>query len=569
MEKPIIKWLNWEKESFDDATRLDKPILLKIGATWCHWCHVMDDTTYSDPGVIEVVNRDFIPISVDNDSRPDVNERYNMGGWPTTAFLTPDGIPMMGGTYIPPSDFLRVSTEVLRHYKENKGQIGVKPPQSIRAKIETDDLRWEIVEEIAGDVIDIFDSEHAGFGHSQKFPQPDFIDLLLIYSVRSRDSAFGAAATLTLDAMMEGEIWDLKRGGFYRYATKRDWSTPHYEKMLEDNSKLLSTYIDGYILTEDRRYLDTALQIRDFLLEDLFDGAFYGSVDADSKKVDRRIFTNWNGIAIKAFLKLFEVTSEKKDLDFAVEASEKILDTLYTRGKGVLHEVSEGEIKLLSDQVWFASALIDLYGMTGRKGYLEYEIDIVDFILSEFRWVENGLFLDSIAEYDLGVPGDKRWKIDDNSVLSQVLIDLSLITGEEIYLDDAEELLRRIWANYKALGVFSAPFAIALDKYLRLVRILVFGSSDEIPSLMGSISEIFEPNKMLEIVDSSLDSIRLSELGLSDKSGLYACKKGACLVLKGEDIKDGLKEFLGAPIGKAKTPSPKNEIVENKNSTGE
>lgn len=254
MSNSRIRWLEWGREAFKLAERLDRPILLKIGATWCHWCHVMDDTTYSDEAVVEFVNKEFVSIAVDTDSRPDVNERYNMGGWPTTAFLTPDGEIITGGTYLPPYHFLGVAEEVLNHYRKNKGKIEENGYQKIEVAQEAGELGWEIVEEVAGEIIDIFDPLYGGFGYDQKFPQPDLLDLLLLYSGRRGDDASRAAVILTLDAMMEGEIWDRDRGGFYRYATHRDWSAPHFEKMLEDNARLLLTFLDAHLLTGYERY---------------------------------------------------------------------------------------------------------------------------------------------------------------------------------------------------------------------------------------------------------------------------------------------------------------------------
>ncbi|VUT28114.1 MAG: Thiol:disulfide interchange protein DsbD [Candidatus Syntrophoarchaeum sp. GoM_oil] len=546
-----IKWLNWEKASFEGAKRNDKPILLKIGATWCHWCHVMDETTYQDPAVIEHVNRDFTPIEVDNDSRPDINERYNMGGWPTTAFLTPDGELITGATYLPAADFLRVSEEVFKYYRENKDAIGRVIPKAMEIRRDSAEINWNIIDEIVGEVIDAFDPVYAGFGYGQKFPQADLLDLLLLYSVRTEDEASKAALILTLDAMRVGEIRDFDRGGFYRYATMRDWRQPHFEKMLEDNAKLLSIYLDSYLLKGDERYLNTAYSIRDFLLTDLFDDAFLGSVDADSKKVDRRIFTNWNGIAVSSFVKLFEVSGKIKDLDPAIKATDTILDTLYTRGEGMLHTEDEKGIKLLSDQVWFAGGLLDLYRVTGKHRYLESVKDLVEFTLRAFRWDETGLFFDSLVDEDLKFLSDKVWKIGDNSMLAGLLIDLSLITGADGYLSEAEALLKRMSAEYKQHGIFSALFGLAVDKYLRLVHIVIFGEEEEVKRISKDALSIFEPNRTLEILKTSLNPERIADLGLSDKSGVYACRRGSCMIFKGDAIKEDLVKFLkgGEPIG--------------------
>jgi len=362
--------------------------------------------------------------------------------------------------------------------------------------------------------------------------------------VRTNDDASREALKLTLDAMSKGEIWDRERNGFYRYATQRDWSAPHFEKMLEDNGRLLSTYPDFYLLTGDARYLNTAYGIRDSLLRDLFDQAFLGSVDADSKEVDKRIFTYWNGIASSAFVKLFEVSGERKDLDPAIKATDTILDTLYRKGEGVLHTEDRAGIKLLSDQVWFAGSLLDLYRVMGESRYLESANDIIESTLREFRWAENGLFFDSIAEEDLGFLSEKIWKIDDNSRLSRILINLSLITGEEDYLNEAEELLKRMSAEYEQYGIFSAPLGSAIDKYLRLVHIVIFGEKEEFERISQDALGVFEPNKTLEIIDTSLNPTRITDLGLSDKSGVYACRRGSCTILKENKIKEDLAEFL-------------------------
>lgn len=545
MEKNDINWLGWEKESINMAKRLDKPILLKIGATWCHWCHVMDDTTYSDPSVIELINSYFIPINIDNDSRPDINERYNMGGWPTTAFLTPDGTVITGSTYIPPEDFLSISREVIKYYKENKGNIG-KNSENLSFKItDKKKVEWNIAEEIVGDVIDAFDPEYAGFGKSQKFPHPDQIDLLLLHSVRSKDPASKAAAVLTLDAMIQNEIWDYKKGGFYRYTTQRNWKKPHFEKMLEDNSKLLMVYLNGYTLTGDIRYLDTATTVSDFLVTTLFDGAFLGSVDADSKKVDRRIFTNWNGMAIKALVKLFEVSGDTAALDYAIEASEIIIKNLYTKGKGVTHEAGSkcSGVKLLADHAWLASALTALYAVTGDSLYLESSLDITDYAIREFRWEEKGLFFDSIAEEDVGISLEKRWKIEDNSLMSNLLVDNYIITGEERYLKDAERLLVSISSEYKKYGILSAPYAISIDKFERLHHLVIFGERNDILRIIGDLSGVFKPNAMFETVDTALNEERYNKLGLSEESGVYACKRGSCKVIGVEYIQNVLKKI--------------------------
>src|SRR5579875_3527969 len=210
-----IAWRPWEAATFAQAQAEDKPILLAISAVWCHWCHVMDETSYSDPEVIETINERFIPIRVDNDRRPDVNARYNMGGWPTTAILTPEGDPITGGTYIPPSQLKRTLDQVAELYKTHKAEIA-----------------------------DGFDPEYGGFGYEPKFPQTDALELLLLEYRRSRalgspDERLYNMLAKTALGMARGGMYDHVEGGFFRYSTTRDWSVPHFEKMAEDHGGLL------------------------------------------------------------------------------------------------------------------------------------------------------------------------------------------------------------------------------------------------------------------------------------------------------------------------------------------
>lgn len=227
-----------------------------------------------------------------------------------------------------------------------------------------------------------------------------------------------------------------------------------------------------------------------------------------------------------------------------MEATNAILDSLYTRGEEVLHTTSERGIRLLFDQVWFACGLLDLYRVTGEQRYIETAKDLVDFTLRSFGWDETGLYFDSLVDEDLGLLTDKMWKIGDNSKLSELLIDLSLITGMDGYLNEAELVLKRLSGEYRQHGVFSAPFARAVDKYLRLVHIVVFGDGDELLRLLDGIKSIFEPTGTVEIIDTSINPERIADLGLSDESGVYACRRGSCAVFVGDEINENLVKFL-------------------------
>src|SRR6185312_16251919 len=180
-----IEWMPWGTQAFERARSEDKPILLSISAVWCHWCHVMDETSYSDPGVIATINERFVPVRVDNDRRPDVNARYNMGGWPTTAFLSPDGSTLTGATYLPPAQMRRALDEIANFYTDQKGRIAERALE-MRSQQRTsyrpssrEDLRESMIVRLTEELLESYDDEYGGFGDAPKFPQPEMLEYLL------------------------------------------------------------------------------------------------------------------------------------------------------------------------------------------------------------------------------------------------------------------------------------------------------------------------------------------------------------------------------------------------------
>src|SRR5581483_150392 len=248
-----IGWQPWGEEAFERARREDKPLLLGISAVWCHWCHVMDETTYSDPAVIQLINERFVPVRVDNDERPDINARYNMGGWPTTAFLAPSGDVLAGMTYVPPDQMREILEQVSTYYRDNRetieqklAEINANRDRAASAERRREELSDQVLRDVLHSVQDAYDPVYGGFGNEPKFPHPDAIDLLLHAYLRDGDRDALHMARKTLEYMCRGGTYDQEWGGFYRYSTKRDWSIPHYEKMLEDNALLLRALLKLY-----------------------------------------------------------------------------------------------------------------------------------------------------------------------------------------------------------------------------------------------------------------------------------------------------------------------------------
>ena len=383
-----IGWSEWGGDAFDRAQREDKPVLLGISAVWCHWCHVMDETSYSDPAVIQLINDRFVPVRVDNDQRPDINARYNMGGWPTTAFLTPDGEVMAGMTYVPPDQMRDVLQQVSTYYKDNKASIQEKIADIVanreRASANADgeaELSDQIFRDALHAAVDQYDPVYGGFGNEPKFPHTEAIDLLLHAYLRDADRDALHMARKTLEYMTGGGTYDQEWGGFYRYSTKRDWSVPHYEKMLEDNALLLRNLTKLYRITGDathRRAIEFTIEYLDRWLGDAATGAFYGSQDADEEfyplpaaeratreppYVDRTVYTSWNAMAVSAYLEASWTLGRPELRERALRA----LDYLWAQ----LHREEQQKVRdeLAKREAQSPSEFVKKQVMDGSQGY--------------------------------------------------------------------------------------------------------------------------------------------------------------------------------------------------------
>jgi len=320
-----VQWHPWGEAAFAKAQAEDKPILLDIGAVWCHWCHVMDRESYEDPEVAKVINEYFVPVKVDRDERPDVDTRYQaavsaisgQGGWPLTAFLTPDGRPYFGGTYIPREDrygrpgigrVLQAMAQVWRERREE----ALETAGSVMAAIEHNEsfsaggeLNIALVDKIVGSALAKFDPRNGGFGSQPKFPHPSALDLLLEVAMGRDNDQAREAFIVTLDKMARGGVYDQLAGGFHRYSVDEHWVVPHFEKMLYDNTELLRNYVHGFQSLVRPEFLQTAQQIVGWLDSTMTDrkhGGFYASQDADVGLDDDGDYFTWTQDEARAVL---------------------------------------------------------------------------------------------------------------------------------------------------------------------------------------------------------------------------------------------------------------------------
>jgi uncharacterized protein YyaL (SSP411 family) len=325
MHQPI-HWREWGSEAFEQAAKEDKPILLDIGAVWCHWCHVMDRESYEDSALAQVINEHFVPVKVDRDERPDVDSRYQaavsaiagQGGWPLTAILTPDGKPFFGGTYFPRDDrygrpgFERVLLTMADVWKTRRDEA-LESATSVIAAIEhgetfsgrSGSLSLSLIDKLVESAVTQFDPRYGGFGTQPKFPHPSAIDLLIDVAARTGNEAARDAATVTLKQMARGGVYDQLAGGFHRYSVDERWVVPHFEKMLYDNAGLLGNYVHAFQSFVDPDFAATARDIIrwfDEVMTDRERGGFYASQDADISLDDDGDYFTWTQAEAAAVL---------------------------------------------------------------------------------------------------------------------------------------------------------------------------------------------------------------------------------------------------------------------------
>jgi uncharacterized protein YyaL (SSP411 family) len=388
-----VQWHPWGEAAFARALAEDKPILLDIGAVWCHWCHVMDRESYENPEIAAIINEHFVAVKVDRDERPDVDARYQaavsaitgQGGWPLTVFLTPDGRPYFGGTYIPPDDrygrpgFGRVLTTLAQVWRERRDEA-LETAASAMAAIEHNEtfsgrggeLSLALTDKIAGSILAQFDSRNGGFGSQPKFPHPGALDLLLEVGLNRNpehiskqaqeklDSEGGGgfnprilpaestwalapevqAFTTTLEKMARGGVYDQLAGGFHRYSVDERWRVPHFEKMLYDNTELLRNYLHGFQSLGSEDFRRTAKEIVGWLETTMTDrerGGFYASQDADINLDDDGDYFTWTLAEAREALHAAEFSEDDAEIALRFWGIGELGDMHHDPARNVLH----------------------------------------------------------------------------------------------------------------------------------------------------------------------------------------------------------------------------------------
>jgi len=461
----LVDWHEWGPEAFEAAERAGKPVLCSLTAPWCAWCDRMDEESYGDPKLAANIGESFVPVRVDVDRQPRVRERYNMGGFPTTVFLTPDGEVLSGATYLGP-DGLRQVLDGVRGSWDAKGSSAGRVPRSVSgddrpAGEVTADIEAHMVEQVAA----AFDEEYGGWGTDAKFPLARTVEFAL---KRDRDRG-----TRTLEAVRT-HLFDTYDGGFYRFAETRRWGEPHREKLVDENAALLRAFAAGYLYTGEDAYRTTAERTAEYLTTTAWsDDAFGASQaasdyytlepaereDADPPHVDPTVLADRNGIAADALFRFAALTDHEGAERHAERALETVLGTLVTEGRVDHFAGEESESGLLVDHARVLSGLTAAAQVTGPEGWLDPARAVADDAIDRLV-AADGSFRDGDPT-GAGLLERPLYPLGTNAEMADALLDLEALTGESRYGDAARDALAAFAGAYDRMGVEAAGYAAA------------------------------------------------------------------------------------------------------------
>ena len=443
----------------------------------------MDRTSYSDPAVIALVADHFIPVRVDADDRPDISERYSLGGWPTTAFLTPDGEVIGGGTYVPVERMPGVLDQVVRAYRDRRDDLAAAPPAaspahaSIADIVAPDEALFELV-------FQQFDPEHGGFGVEPKFPHAAPVRVALDAFRARGDERMRDIAVTTLDAMGWSPLYDEVDGGFFRYAATRAWQLPHQEKLLNVNASMLSLYVHAAEVLQLARFAERADGVLRYVQTWLADGehgGWFASQQADDRyyavasaterratptpPVDERLFADWNAAMVSAALECARVTGDEGLRDFAIKSLERVVLGCYRPGGGVAHRIGAGAARgLLDDHVTLATAHLDAFEATGNVVYEMMAEELAHYALRTMWDETSGGFFDRIHDDgDVGLLRQRVKPFVANCQAARMLRRLAATSGESQFAEYAGVTSAAMARVAPAQGPLAAYYLLAVE----------------------------------------------------------------------------------------------------------
>ncbi|HLY08256.1 MAG TPA: DUF255 domain-containing protein [Planctomycetota bacterium] len=490
-----VRWFGWSDEAFRKAQTEDKPVVMDLTAPWSHGCRVMDRETYGDAEVAALLNRDYVPVRVDCDRRPDINDRFNLGGWPTTAFLTPTGELLGGATYVARDQMKQLLVQLKHGYAANKGRIAeeiARRDEKIREALEPNttgvaQLTMEVFRKSLRGIVSTHDSMYGGFGKAPKFPLVPSLRVVLQAYYETQGPDFGQVLTKTLDAMANRGMYDHEQGGFFHYSTNDTWTLPRFEKMGEDNAGLIRLYLDASEVMGQDAYLKKALHALEWVKRRLLDagrGVFFGSQAGDDDyysafpkerekreppEVDRTIFIPVNAAMAGAFLRAAEVTGDGTLAATALQGLDWILKECVQDGAVAHYHDGRPELFILArDPIALSSALLDAWEHSGQRRYLDAAETMSEEVLRRF-WseAERGIVDRAVDAIDRGDLCRLRKNIGENAAAAENFARLWRITGAERHKRCAEKILLSYPDFEDGFGHPTAEYALASDWLVR------------------------------------------------------------------------------------------------------
>src|SRR6187399_2857972 len=495
-----VNWFPWGDEAMDKAKKENNPILVSIGYSACHWCHVMERESFEDEETARLMNEHFVNIKIDREERPDLDHIYmdavqamtGSGGWPLNVFLTSAMKPFYGGTYFPPKrafnrpSWQEVLLGVTEAFSQRRNEVDAQAENltehliqanafGVSSPGENDFFTKEKINEVFENIMKNADREWGGFGKAPKFPQSLVIQYLLRFFHVSENKEALEQALLSIDKMIDGGIYDHIGGGFARYSTDTEWLVPHFEKMLYDNALLLSVISEAYQLTGDKRYKEVIEETIQFIQREMMfpEGGFYAALDADSEGEEGKFYV-WNYEEVMELLEtdgtifcdFFDINAggnwegknilwrKKKEKVFCEEKNILLeeLQRVIQKGKKILLEKRNEKIRPQTDDKillgWNAlmnTALSKAFAATGNETYKKLAVDNMQFLLSKFLKNNTGEYFHSWKNNIAKQPAF----LDDYAFLIQALIQLQEVTGNTNYLEKAKRITEQVLGNFK------------------------------------------------------------------------------------------------------------------------
>ena len=565
-----ISWREWNEEAFEAARTEGKPVLLTLGATWCHWCHVMDQKAYADPRVVELVNSCFIPVRVDVDQRPDISLRYNQGGYPSIALLSGDGEFLAGRPYTPPDEMVFLLDRVSRGQVATAPQTAPEPgcsPSGTAAVAPVDP-----VERVQVRLAELYDNRFGGFGLEPKQPPWEALGFLMARSSLTGDRSLLSMVENTLQGMWQG-IYDNKDQGFFRYSVSRDWKVPHYEKMLVSNASLVMTYLDAYLLTRKQDYRVAASGILEYLLGALFSpphGLFFASQDADegyyqcswkdreaatAPPIDRTFYAGWNALAAQALVRASGALGQASWRRLATAILEKLWQESWTAAGALCRIAGERGLStpVLSDQVNFLRAWLALYQSTGNPYCLTRAVKVAATTQQLFGRPEGGCYDTTAPQSFETALLPREQPALDNAHWAEALVVLSQLAGDVAYQQRAQgalEIFESVIPGKSYLGDRQSrrmeedeeslflPAGSAWSRARDMlehgpVRLALVGEStrSSFRQLHRAALRVYAPHQVVIPLDWQRDARHIRQLGFPSRAepALYVCMGERCM----------------------------------------